>query len=182
MAVHSEEFFFTYFKGPRSTKDLDKSYRPDYSKIPALVEVLKENDISVIPNLAYAFADFIMWDDIDNLFSDTEIAYVSPALIRNEFHSGNINRRSNIENFVYRDQMKYNLSQELTREFQKNGILQLLGTDATQAGLFPGKSAHRELTELVKAGLSNYEALSIATKNAGIFVKNEIKSADNFGS
>lgn len=181
MVVHSEEFFFTYFKGPRSTKDIDKEYRPDYSLIQNLVDVIKKNNVVIVPNLSYAYTDFVMWDDLENLFSDPEMDYISPTIIRNEFKSGNINRRSNIENFIYRDQLKYILSQELTRQFQKAGVLQLLGTDATQAGLFPGKSAHRELRELVKVGLSNYETLSIGTRNAGIFVEEHMPKKGKFG-
>ena len=122
-----------------------------------------------------------MWDDLDISLKDDEINYVEASVVRNEFILGNINRRKNIENFVFRDQMKYSLTQELTRDFQTAGILQVLGTDASQAGLFPGKSAHRELTELVKAGLSNYEALAIATRNAGTFAKNRIPKLMAFG-
>ena len=181
MIAHTEEFFFTYFKGPRNTKDYDKKFQPDVTLIPKLVASLKENNVAIIPNLSYGFTDFIMRDDVDILLADPEIKYVAPNLVRNEFIRGNINRRSNIENFIHRDQKKYQLSVRLTNEFQKAGILQLLGTDATQAGLFPGKSAHRELTELVKAGLSNYEALAIATKNAGIFAKENNMRDSNFG-
>jgi len=181
MIVHTEELFFTYFKGPRSTSTYDKEFQLDVSLIPDLITSIKKNNVAIIPNLSFAFTDFIMWDDVDVLFADSEIKYVAPNLIRNEFISGNINRRSNIENFIHRDQQKYELSLDLTYKFQKAGILQLLGTDATQAGLFPGKSVHRELTELVKAGLTNYEVLSIATKNAGQFAEAHNLRDSNFG-
>ena len=36
MVVHSEEFYFAYFKGPRKTKNLDKTWRADYSRIPEI--------------------------------------------------------------------------------------------------------------------------------------------------
>jgi len=181
MIAHTEELFFTYFKGPRSTENYDKAFKPDLGLVPELVKSLKKNNVAIIPNLSYAFTDLIMWDDVNIILADPEIKYVAPILVRNEFISGNINRRSNIENFIHRDQKKYQLSSMLTYEFQKAGILQLLGTDATQAGLFPGKSVHRELTELVKTGLGNYEVLSIATKNAGKFaVENNLRNS-NFG-
>lgn len=181
MIVHTEELFFTYFNGPRSTRNYDKDFEPNVSLVPNLIASIKKNKVAVIPNLSYSFTDLLMWDDVDNILTDSEINYVAPNLVRNEFILGNINRRSNIENFIHRDQKKYQLSLALTYKFQKAGILQLLGTDATQAGLFPGKSAHRELTELVKAGLSNYEALSIATKNAGTFAKENNMRESNFG-
>jgi tetratricopeptide (TPR) repeat protein len=48
-------------------------------------------------------------------------------------------------------------------------------------GLFPGKAAQRELTELVKTGLSNFDALSIGTRNAGEFVRRYIDEDARFG-
>ena len=51
------------------------------------------NNVATIPNLSYAYADFVMWDELENLFSDPEIKYISPSIVRNEFHRGNINRR-----------------------------------------------------------------------------------------
>lgn len=73
------------------------------------------------------------------------------------------------------------LLQRLTLEFHKAGILQVIGTDASLAGLFPGKAAHRELTEFIKAGLSNFEALSIGSRNAGEFVRRYIDEDVRFG-
>jgi tetratricopeptide (TPR) repeat protein len=73
------------------------------------------------------------------------------------------------------------LLQELTRRFQEAGVLQVIGTDASLPGVFPGKAVHRELTELVKAGLSNFDALSIGTRNAGELVRKYLDSTSRFG-
>jgi tetratricopeptide (TPR) repeat protein len=97
------------------------------------------------------------------------------------WQAGNINRRAQIENFILRGQWKYNLIQRLTRAFQSAGILQVIGTDASLVGLYPGKAAHRELTEFIKAGLSNFDALSIGSRNAGYFVRRYIDKDARFG-
>ena len=47
----------------------------------------------------------------------------------------------------------------------------LLGTDAMNSGVVPGFSAHDELAELVQAGLTPYEALEVATANAGAYLE-----------
>jgi tetratricopeptide (TPR) repeat protein len=121
-----------------------------------------------------------MWDSLDHLWGDPEFPFLHPATA-SMWKGGNINRRSNIENFILRGQWKYDLLQRLTSDFQKAGILQVIGTDASLPGLFPGKAAHRELTELIKAGLSNFEALSIGSRNAGEFVRRYIDEDARFG-
>ncbi len=177
--VHTEEFFFTYFKGPRSTKNMDRGYRPDLSMIPELVKVLVENDVAIMPDLSFTFTNFLMWDGMEMIHQDGEMKYQHPNTLA-DWQQG-INRRREIENFIIRGQWKYNLMQELTRAFQEAGILQVVGTDASVTGLFPGKSVHRELTELVKAGLSNYDVLSIGTRNAGDFIRKYIDDEHRFG-
>lgn len=171
--AHTEELFFTYFEGPRSTENMPREYRPDMSKLPVLIEVLVDNDVAVMPDLVFTFADFVMWDGLEALWNDPEYAYLQPGTA-STWQVGNINRRDNIENFVVREQWKYTLMQELTLRFQEAGILQVIGTDASLPALFPGKAAHRELTELVKAGLSNFDALAVGTRNGGEFVRRYI--------
>ncbi len=156
------------------------SYRPDLSKIPVLVEVLLDNDVAVMPDLCFTLTNLLMWDGLENIWNDPELIYQHPNTVL-DWRSGNINRRREIENFIFRGQIKYELLQVLTREFQEAGVLQVIGTDASLPGLFPGKAAHRELTELVKAGLSNFDALSIGTRNAGEFVRKYIDGSARLG-
>jgi len=178
--AHTEEFFFAYFDGPRSTENMPREYEPDMSKLPALIEVLKDNDVAVMPDLCFTFGNLLMWDSLEHVWHDPEYRYLHPDTA-SMWRGGNINRRAEIENFILRGQWKYNLLQRLTRDFQKAGILQVIGTDASLPGLFPGKAAHRELTELVKSGLSNFDALAIGSRNAGEFVRRYIDSDVRFG-
>jgi tetratricopeptide (TPR) repeat protein len=138
--------------------------------MPDLLDVLVKNDIAVMPDLSFTFTNLLMWDDLDHVWNDAEFAYLHPDSA-SVWRSGNINRRSEIENHIRRDQWKYDLMQKLTREFQTAGVLQVVGTDASLPGLFPGLAVHRELTELVKAGISNFDALAIGSRNAGEFAR-----------
>lgn len=169
--AHAEELFFTHFEGPRSTDDsMDRRYAPDMSKLPPLVRALTEHDVAVMPNLCFTFTNQLMWDDLDLLWNDPEYSYLHPATA-SMWEQSNINRRPHIQNFMLRSRVKYELMLQLTRAFEDAGILQVAGTDASLPGLFPGKSLHRELTELIKAGLTNYEALAVATRNGGEFIR-----------
>lgn len=172
--AHTEELFFTHFGGPRSTDaDMDRRYAPDMSRLQPLIDILLENDVAVMPDLCFTFTNQLMWDDLDLVWRDPEFAYLHPATA-SMWEQGNINRRQNIENFMLRGRKKYELMLELTRHFEDAGVLQVIGTDAALPGLYPGKAAHRELTELIKAGLSNYEALAIGTRRGGEFLQKYI--------
>jgi tetratricopeptide (TPR) repeat protein len=57
----------------------------------------------------------------------------------------------------------------------------LIGTDTNVTG-FPGRSAQEEIQELVSAGISRYDALLAATKNAGDFVKKTVPGSEPFGT
>lgn len=178
--AHTEELFFTYFEGPRSTDNMRRDYEADLDKLPALIEVLVENDVATMPDLSFTFTDMIMWDGLEALWNDPEFPYLRPDTA-SSWQAGNINRREEIENFIVREQLKYSLIQELTLRFQQAGILQVIGTDASLPGLFPGKAVHRELTELVKAGLSNFDALAAGSRNAGEFVRRYVDADVRFG-
>jgi len=166
--AHTEELFFTWFEGPRSTEDMPRDYAPDLGSLDELIDLLLDNRVATMPDLSFTFTNLLMWDDLELVRNDPEFDYLHPATATGWMH-GNLNRRDNLHNFILREQWKYDLMRRLTVEFQRAGVLQVVGTDSSLPGLFPGKAVHRELTELVKAGLSNYEALAVATRNAGEF-------------
>jgi hypothetical protein len=58
----------------------------------------------------------------------------------------------------------------LTNEAYRAGVPVMLGTDASDTYVFPGSSAHDELAELVKAGLSPAEALRAATLSGATYL------------
>ena len=60
------------------------------------------------------------------------------------------------------------------------GVPLLIGTDATSLN-FPGWAAHVEIRDLVAAGLTPYQALRVATRNAGLFVGQLVRPTDRFG-
>ena len=59
----------------------------------------------------------------------------------------------------------WKFKKEMVLELNKNQCPLLAGTDCPLPWTVPGLSLHQELTYLVQAGLSNYEALKTATAN-----------------
>jgi imidazolonepropionase-like amidohydrolase len=70
------------------------------------------------------------------------------------------------------------LNRRMVQSLHKAGAGLLLGTDAAQSYHLSGFSVHEELTLLVEAGLSPYEALAAGTTNAAIALGKE----NEFGS
>ncbi|MFY8000109.1 MAG: amidohydrolase family protein, partial [Candidatus Kapaibacteriota bacterium] len=60
----------------------------------------------------------------------------------------------------------YDRGLEITNLAHKHGVKILAGSDAIDRNVYYGISLHEELQELVKAGLTNAEALQTATINA----------------
>jgi imidazolonepropionase-like amidohydrolase len=61
----------------------------------------------------------------------------------------------------------------LTGELHRAGISLLVGSDSLDPFVFPGESLHKELVEMVRAGLTPAEALQAATRGAAQFLGRE---------
>lgn len=181
MIAHSEEHFFTYFHaGVDSMLDLGQIPYRDESRIPAAVQMTKEAGTAITPNLSFVAMTRKQLDSLETVLEDPETRYLHPA-VREMWRMHNPTRRSNLQRFDMREQAKYDFLKKFTAALNDAGILLLLGTDASIPGLFPGRSAHLELRELVNAGLSPYEALLTGTRNPGRFIRDNLTSAKPFG-
>lgn len=165
MIAHGEEFFFDYF----DCRDCGIQKKPDESRFPLLIELLKKGGIYVTPNLSFVKATQQALEHFSSFQTDPEFKYLSKELIQ-VWKNSNPSRRQDIEKFKEREIVKYSFVQKLTRKLNEAGIPLLAGTDCSLAGLFPGKSLHMDLIEMKKAGLSNYECLKTATSNPGEFI------------
>ncbi len=153
----------------------------DPARLPEAARATKEAGTVVVPNLARIASTQRMLADLEGVFADPEARFLHPDILRN-WRGSNPTRRLNLAEFTAREQVKYPFVQQLTRSLAEAGVPLLLGTDSSQAGLFPGQSAHLELRELVKAGLSPYEALAAGTRNAGDFISQHVDPAARFGT
>jgi hypothetical protein len=168
--AHGEEYYFTYFYGGvDSLLDRGEAPYPDEARIPEAVRLTKEAGAAVMPNLSFVAMTRRQLDDLDAVLADPEVRYLHPD-VRAMWEAQNPTRRPDRDRFDLREQAKYPFLQVLTKALSDAGVLLLLGTDASVSGLFPGKSAHVELEELVKAGLTPYEALATGTRNPGAFL------------
>ena len=165
--AHVEEFF-------------QRGELPDDS-MPALARRVKDAGIAVTANL-YAYADYLRSiADLPGVLADPEARYASPALFSEKIPTSNRSIRPNQQefaNFLRTQRVRF---QKFVRALRDAGVPILLGTDTEVFGL-PGQSAQMELRELVEAGLSPYEALAAATRNAGQFIARHRETVTRFGT
>jgi len=170
VVAHGEEYFFTFFYDDVE-RQLDKGEVPkvDEGRIPEAVRLTKAAGVAVTPNLSFVSMTRAQLDDLKSVLDDPEIRFLDPDVL-SMWKRRNPTTRSDLDRFGRRETAKYAFLQRLTLALSDAGVPLLLGTDASTPGLFPGKSAHVELRELVKAGLTPYQALAAGTRSAGAFI------------
>lgn len=182
MIAHGEEFFFTYFYGDAdSLLKRNLPPQPDRSKIPSVVRSVRESGTAVTPNLSFVAMTRRQLDNLDAVLSDPEARYLHPNVFA-RWREGNPTLRPDRARFSLSERAKYAFLKDFIPALQAGGVLLLLGTDSSAAGMFPGKSAHLELRELVEAGLTPYQAMATGTRNAGQFIKSHVRGAESFGT
>jgi imidazolonepropionase-like amidohydrolase len=120
-------------------------------------------------------------DSLSQVLADPETRFLHPRTLET-WRQQNPTTRADVPRFDRRERGKQAIVRQLTRALQAAGVSLLLGTDASASGMFPGKAAHLELSELVKAGLSPYEALAAGTSTSGRFLHRHVRGTPAFGT
>jgi imidazolonepropionase-like amidohydrolase len=169
--AHAEEYYFTYF-----------GTRPDTGKIPAIVAQTKAANAWVVAMLSSTPDILGTVANIDSEMSFPEARYLPPAVFEDYRppNNGYVNRPQ-LPAFVARNQVMNAFLPRFVKALSDADVHLLVGTDATSLN-FPGWAAHVEIEDLVAAGLTPYQALRVATRNAGEFVTDLITPADRFGT
>jgi imidazolonepropionase-like amidohydrolase len=180
--AHGEELFFTYLYRDVEAQ-LDRATAPsvDPERIAEAVALVRESGAAVIPNLSFIAMTRAQLDDFDGVVADGEARFLSPR-VAEMWAQENPTHRTNLPRFDLRERGKAAAVRELTRTLSEAGVPMLVGTDSSAPGMYPGKSAHRELAELVASGLTPYQALSAATRVPGRVIGKSRRGAVPFGT
>jgi hypothetical protein len=173
--AHGEEVFFTMLhRDVESQLDRDLVPTVDEDLLSDAVRLIQESGASVIPNLSFVAMTRAQLDDVDRLWADPEAQFLQPAVL-NMWRQQNPTSRPNQRRFDLRERGKQAAVRQLTLTLNNAGVPLFLGTDASAPGMFPGRSAHLELTELVAAGLTAFQALATGTRNPGRFLTQHVR-------
>jgi imidazolonepropionase-like amidohydrolase len=139
----------------------------DQEKAAKLFETLKRNRTWVTPTLASLdlTAHPEQWS-----VDDPQLAFVPPSMAKQW--------RDSFQDAAMKERAAWLARQaandwRLTGELHRAGIPVLAGSDSLDPFVFPGESLHRELEELVRAGLRPSEALRSATAGVAQFLGRE---------
>ncbi len=157
-----------YYKTVRleeiSNESLKVSYEEmlanfDYQKFFELADVMVKNKTYFCPT--HITKRYEAFANNEAFLKDEKLKYI-PSIISNIWKDdvmGTKERNQKLRTDFYKKGL------ELTGLAHKRGVKILAGTDSYDPYSFPGFSLHKELEELVKAGLSPAEALATATIN-----------------
>jgi imidazolonepropionase-like amidohydrolase len=139
----------------------------DTDKAAALFLTLKKNGTRVTPTLnSLNTASHPEEWSVD----DPLLEFAPPALAkqwRDSFHDDQMKQRA-----AWLARQASN-DWKLTSELHHAGIALLVGSDSLDPFVFPGESLHKELVEMVRAGLTPAEVLQSATRGAAQFLGRE---------
>ena len=161
--AHVEELRYHFYKGYDFNGWTVPYDQIDTTRLDSITNRLKNADIFVISSLVPCKEYIERQKDDSAFFCKPELKYVplkTLALYKKE-------------GFRTRDQYpgkEYWLLTTMLKSCHKNGVLIVLGTDSRWMNDVHGFAVYDELKLLVENGLSNYEALQAATRNAAISV------------
>jgi imidazolonepropionase-like amidohydrolase len=144
------------------------SEKADESRIPKVLNALKDNNVWLVPTQALAERWFAPAATPELMNSAPEMKYMDAKTRENWMNS----KKTLMANPQYNAD-KINkfiaLRRKLILESHKAGVGILLGSDGPQIFNVPGFSVHHELKYLVDAGLTPYQALQTGTVNVAKF-------------
>lgn len=143
--------------------DADKTFSPE--KAAALWTTFINNDTWVTPTL-YPVSTLARAPQESP--DDPLLAYVPLALQKQWRPVGPPSRRALADAAWW--ERRYENDRKLTGEMHRAGVRLLAGSDSLDRYVFPGRSLHYELRELVAAGLTPQEALQTAIENPAEFL------------
>lgn len=141
----------------------------DRSRIPELMQALKEESIWVVPTQSLAERWFHPDYKAADFRKDPHSIYMKPETVDQWISA----KEKLVQDEHYNDDEVRDfiqLRRGLILQCQKSGVGLLLGCDAPQVFNVPGFSTHNELEYLVLSGLSPYEALVTGTRNVGRYL------------
>lgn len=140
----------------------------DETKIPELVEMVKQSGIFVTPTNYFFFSSFADSLTREDYMKRPDFAYIPPKIkeerwkVRETYWKNPPPKKSRQRYIDIRNKITYQLS--------KAGVRLMAGSDSPEWFLVQGFSIHDELQAFVSAGLSPYAALETSTRNPAAYL------------
>lgn len=174
LAAHAEAYLWTLF-----------DFQVADHLVPDAVAMTAEADASVVTTLGLVKTKTAVWGGdeagIAEFWSLPEVRYMhrTERGLHREGLEGSRWNPSGARPGGYDG--RYEFVKRYTRTFHDAGIQLLLGTDSPTVLGAAGFSMHRELAVHRELGFTDHEILTMATRNAGDFVEEQVSEASRFG-
>lgn len=169
MVAHAEEFF---------RERVDSTRRE--ARLREIVSGVKKAGIVVIPNLSAYEVYIRSIRDLPRELADSEMRFASPAAYSERLPTHNRTIRPNPAQFLAGAERGAAVHRHFTKVLTDSGVSLMLGTDTEFFG-YVGASLHDELRQMIRSGLTPYQALRAGTAAAGDWIARDVRRADRFG-
>lgn len=143
-----------------------------------IAKELKKHNISVGTTFWYMQSIPKQIANLPDLIAETDLSFTNPKRVT-EWLPENNNFALNHNQYNDWWAIFAKANEVVLRELIENDVTVLVGTDAMTSLVVPGISLHQELEALVKAGMSNSEAIKGATVVPAQWMKNKVGKIDN---
>lgn len=176
LVAHAEEFIYSHFFAPAA--DSGQRVPPD-SAIPGAVAMARRHNAFVTADLVTYGTIAEQWGRpamVQSYLARAERRLLSPRYRLDWLNAGYDKREGDLK-------PRAAFLARLVKALADGGVPLVAGTDApTIPGLFIGASLHRNLALLEAAGLTRYQVLATATRNAGAFLARARPDEEPFGT
>jgi len=167
--VHTDEFTNEFLKDYTPGIQEWVEWEIDMDRIDDVARIVSERKTAVTATLVTGETVLLGLEDSEELFSRPEYRFIQPEIIDKWRSGGRLVNWQGQEK--YRRESVRPLWMQLTRTLHEMGVPILLGTDTGVEGIVPGRSEHKELALLVESGLTPFEALAGASRDAAMITK-----------
>lgn len=171
----THEFLVNYDPGTRDWVEWEVTT----DRVDEIARLVAEHDVAVTATLVTGETVLLGLEDMEALLQRPEYAHIKAESLAKWKAGGRMVKWKGQEKYR-RDQLRP-LWMSLTGALHRAGVPVLVGTDSSVEGIVPGFSEHRELQLLVEAGLTPFEALAAATRDAALIAK-RMNTDSNWGT
>ncbi|HEY9285167.1 MAG TPA: amidohydrolase family protein [Pyrinomonadaceae bacterium] len=145
----------------------------DEAKLAEVVRLTKKADAWIVPTQA-------LWEtllgvaSIEKLLGYPELKYMPAPMVQNWEKAHRARQASAQFDRKKAEQTAAN-RKRILKALHDGGVRVIFGTDAPQQFSVPGFSVHREMASMLEAGLTPYQIILTATRNAGAYHKDKAR-------
>jgi imidazolonepropionase-like amidohydrolase len=145
----------------------------DAAKLAEVVRLTKQAGAWVVPTM-------VLWEtllgvpNLETLMAFPELKYMPAQQVASWEKAHRARQAADSFDRKRAEQTAVN-RKRILKALHDGGVRIIFGTDAPQQFSVPGFSAHREMALMVEAGMSPFEVLRTATKNAGEYYRNRAR-------